>query len=60
MKYPTSLQTLIECYKMFPGIGEKNAERFAFTTLKLDEEQIEIFSKSIKDVKTKIKTINLA
>lgn len=40
---------------MFPGIGEKNAERFAFTTLKLDDEQIEIFSKSIKDIKEKIK-----
>ena len=55
MKYPNSLQNLIECYKMLPGIGEKNAERLAFATLKFDEEQIEIFSNSIKDIKTKIK-----
>ena len=55
MKYPNSLQTLIECYKDLPGIGEKNAERLAFATLKFDNEQIEIFSKSIKDVKSKIK-----
>lgn len=55
MKYPNSLQTLIECYKDLPGIGEKNAERLAFATLKFDDEQIQIFSKSIKDIKSKIK-----
>ena len=55
MKYPNSLQLLIECYKMLPGIGEKNAERLAFATLNFDEEQIESFSKSIKEVKEKIK-----
>ena len=55
MKYPSSLQTLIECYKMLPGIGEKNAERLAFATLKFDDDQIESFSTTIKEVKTKIK-----
>ena len=55
MKYPSSLQTLIECYKDLPGIGEKNAERLAFATLKFDDDQIKIFSKSIIDVKNKIK-----
>ena len=55
MKYPNSLQLLIECYEMLPGIGEKNAERLAFATLNFDEEQIESFSKSIKEVKEKIK-----
>ncbi len=55
MKYPKSLQELIECYKMLPGIGEKNAERFAFATLKFDEEQINSFSNCIKEVKQKIK-----
>ena len=55
MKYPSSLQTLIECYKMLPGIGEKNAERLAFATLKFDDDQIESFSNTIKEIKTKIK-----
>lgn len=55
MKYPSSLQTLIECYKDLPGIGEKNAERLAFATLKFDDEQLETFSKTIKEVKNKIK-----
>ena len=55
MKYPNSLQTLIDCYKTLPGIGEKNAERLAFATLKFDEDQIDVFSKSIKEVKEKIR-----
>lgn len=55
MKYPESLQQLIECYKMLPGIGEKNAERLAFATLKFDEEQTNVFSDSIKNIKLKIK-----
>lgn len=55
MKYPESLQQLIECYKMLPGIGEKNAERLAFATLKFDEEQANIFSDSIRNIKLKIK-----
>ena len=55
MKYPNSLQTLIECYKDLPGIGEKNAERLAFATLKFEDEQLETFSKTIKEVKNKIK-----
>ena len=55
MKYPNSLQTLIECYKDLPEIGEKNAERLAFATLKFDNDQLEIFSKTIKEVKNKIK-----
>lgn len=59
MRYPNSLQNLIECYKSLPGIGEKNAERLAFATLKFDDEQIETFSKSIKEVKNKIKKCNI-
>lgn len=55
MKYPKSLEQLIECFKMLPGIGEKNAERLSFAVLKFDEEQTENFSKSIKEVKQKIK-----
>lgn len=55
MKYPESLQQLIDCFKMLPGIGEKNAERLAFATLKFDDEQSKCFSESIIDVKNKIK-----
>ena len=55
MKYPRTLQNLIECFQRLPGIGEKTAERLALSTLKLDQEVIDVFSKSLKDTKTKIK-----
>lgn len=55
MRYPSTIQNLIECYKKLPGIGEKTAERYALATLDLDQNVIDLFSKSIKDTKTKIR-----
>lgn len=51
--YPKTFNNLIECYKKLPGIGEKNAERLAFATLELDDEIIDVFSESVKDIKEK-------
>lgn len=55
MKYPKSIEELIDCFKMLPGIGEKNAERLCFAVLHFEEDQANKFSDSIKNVKTKIK-----
>lgn len=55
MKYPETLQNLIECFKKLPGIGEKTAERLALSTLDIDEDIVNLFSKSLKDIKKKIK-----
>lgn len=55
MKYPETIENLKECYNRFPGIGPKTAERLALSTLKLDDKVIDLFSKSLKDSKTKIK-----
>jgi len=55
MIYPTPIQNLIECYKKLPGIGEKSAERMALKSLELDQDIIELFSKSLIDSKTKVK-----
>ena len=55
MKYPDTIQNLIECYKKLPSIGEKTAERLALSTLNLDDEVINLFSSSLKNIKTKIK-----
>lgn len=59
MKYPRTLQNLIECFQKLPGIGEKTAERLALSTLKLDQEVINVFSESLKDTKTKIKKCSI-
>ena len=52
--YPESIKRLIESFKYLPGIGEKTAERLAFSVLGLDDEQVELFSESLVDVKSKI------
>lgn len=52
--YPTTIHNLIECYKKLPGIGEKTAERLALSTLQLDDEILNLFSKSLLDSKKKI------
>ena len=55
MNYPKTILNLIECFKKFPGIGEKTAERLALATLNMDDDIINLFSKSLKDGKAKIK-----
>ncbi len=55
MRYPTTIQNLIECFQKLPGIGEKTAERLALSTLSFEQETIDVFSESLKNTKTKIK-----
>ena len=55
MKYPSIIQNLIECFKKFPGVGEKSAERMALSVLEIDKETINLFANSLKDSKTKIR-----
>ncbi len=53
--YPKSIKNLIESFKYFPGIGEKTAERLAFSVLNLEKEQIDELSKNIIDAGKNIK-----
>lgn len=53
--YPKSIKNLIESFKYFPGIGEKTAERLAFSVLNMDKEEVESLSESIKSAKLNIK-----
>ena len=55
MKYPSTIQNLIECFKKYPGVGSKTAERYALSTLDLDQEVIDQFIQSLIDSKGKIK-----
>ena len=55
---PDSLKKLIESFKYLPGIGEKTAERLAFSILNLEDEQVEFFSDSLKEVKNKIQSLS--
>ena len=56
MKYPKSLQDLIDSFSMYPGVGPKTAERMAFhTILKLKKEHVEKFSRDLINVVNNIK-----
>ena len=49
--YPNSLEQLIESFKYLPGVGEKTAERLAFSVMEMDEERVHQFSSSLENVK---------
>lgn len=53
--YPEILSTLIEYFKKLPGIGERTAERYALAMIKLSNEELEDFSKTINNVKKELK-----
>lgn len=55
MNYPETIRNLIECFKKLPGIGEKTAERLALSTLDMDDEILNLYVESLKNVKTKVR-----
>lgn len=59
MKYPSTIQNLIECFKKLPGVGEKTAERNALAVLDFNQDVIDLFAKSIIDTKTKIRRCSI-
>lgn len=54
--YPDSLKNLIEAFKYLPSVGEKTAERFAFSIFDLDDDQVNLLKESLDDVRTKVHT----
>lgn len=52
--YPDSLKNLIEAFKCLPSVGEKTAERFAFSIFDFDEDQLSLLKDSLDDVRTKV------
>ena len=52
--YPSIFTKLIDIFKYLPGVGQKTAERYAFSILQLSSTQVEDMIKtleSIKDIK---------
>jgi len=57
--YPKSLRDLIDCFKKLPSIGEKTAERMAFSVMNMDKEQVSLFAQSLLNVKNNIKRCSI-
>lgn len=53
--YPELLETLIEYFKKFPGIGERTAERYALSLIKMDKEDLKDFADAIGKIDTTFK-----
>ena len=51
---PDSLKSLIDSFQNFPGIGEKTAERMAFSILNFDDDKFSLLQKNLKLVKDEI------
>jgi recombination protein RecR len=57
--YPLPLLKLIQSFSKLPGVGEKTAERLAMHILRASSKEAELFSRSILEVKEKIKTCSM-
>lgn len=55
MNYPETIKDLIDCFSKLPSIGKKTAERLALSTIDMPDDTINLFSESLKNIKTKIK-----
>ena len=49
------IERLIASFKTLPGVGQKTAERYAYSIINKSAERAEEFAEAIKDVKLKIK-----
>lgn len=56
---PNSLKDLIEALKFFPGVGEKTAQRYAFSLMDFPEDRIQFLLESIENVHKKIHTCSI-
>lgn len=52
--FPKPLQELIDLFRSFPGVGEKNAQRYAFFLLRQPPEDLARLAGKIKDLPTRI------
>lgn len=53
--YPDSIKNLIDSLKKLPGIGEKSAERLAFSIINFDKDSLTFFADSLLGVRDKIR-----
>jgi len=57
--YPDSIKKIVDSFKMLPGIGEKTAERLAFSLLSFDNDMLTNFSDSIISVRDNIQKCSI-
>ena len=53
--YPNSIKNIIDSFKDLPGIGEKTAERLAFSLIDFDKDKLTSFSDAIISVRDNLR-----
>ena len=59
MQYPETIKDLIECFSKLPSIGNKTAERLALSTIDMPDENLDLFSESLGNIKRKIRKCDI-
>lgn len=54
MKYIESINKLVEQFTKLPGVGKKTATRYAYSVIKMDEQEVANFATSIIEAKQKV------
>lgn len=54
MKELKSVTKLIDAFSKLPGVGHRSAEKMAYSVLEMDDEDVEMFSDAIKEIKSKV------
>ena len=54
MKELKSVTKLVDSFAKLPGVGHKSAEKMAYSILEMDEEDVEMFSDALKELKAKV------
>ena len=50
----SSMQRLINAFTLLPGVGQKTAERYAYSIINLSKDEVEFMAASLKDVKENV------
>ena len=54
MKELKSVTKLVDSFSKFPGVGHKSAEKMAYTVLEMEDEDVEMFSDALKELKQRV------
>ena len=50
----SSMQKLINAFTLLPGVGQKTAERYAYSIINLSQDEVNFMANSLKDVKENV------
>ena len=54
MKELKSVTKLVDSFAKLPGVGHKSAEKMAYAVLEMEDEDVEMFSDALKELKRSV------